>query len=267
MKREHIGSALEALRGIISFVMHLQHKQIEMFQRDGFLLLKNFATADELDVLKQVALTHAKLSAEPIETEAQYNLNTTSVPTIRRLRQLYDRDKTFALWMTLPRIRPALQQLLGDEVCLTLAHHNSLMTKMPHTSTQSDWHQDKRYWHFDNDNLISVWLALDEENKDNGVLEFIPGSHTATFSPHAFDARGFFRSDLQDNRVWIDKRTSFDLHGGDVILFHCKTLHRADKNSSDEAKLSIVYTVHGKKTHALKNSRSAAYSTIVLPKI
>jgi phytanoyl-CoA hydroxylase len=34
---------------------------------------------------------------------------------------------------------------------------------MPETSTQTCWHQDIRYLHFEKNNLISVWLADGEE--------------------------------------------------------------------------------------------------------
>jgi len=51
---------------------------------------------------------------------------------------------------------------------------------------------------------------------------------------------------------------------GDVLIFHSKLLHRADKNSTDKPKISFVYTVKGALTEALKDSRSASYKEIFL---
>ena len=57
--------------------------------------------------------------------------------TVRRLRQVYDREEVFRTWMTYDKIRPILKQILNDTPVLTLAHHNSIMTKLPHESTRT----------------------------------------------------------------------------------------------------------------------------------
>ena len=37
------------------------------------------------------------------------------------------------------------------------------MTKAKTYSSATLWHQDNRYWSFEEENLISVWLALGDE--------------------------------------------------------------------------------------------------------
>ncbi len=138
------------------------------------------------------------------------------------------------------------------------------MTKMPKESTQTRWHQDIRYWSFSNSNLVSVWLALGEENSQNGALEFIPKSHNMKFNTYQFDEKEYFRDDLKENMSLINTKKSINLSKGDVLIFHSKLLHRADKNSTDKPKISFVYTVKGALTEALKDSRSASYKEIFL---
>jgi len=110
---------------------------------------------------------------------------------LRRLRQAYNRDIIFKNWMENREIRPILEQILDDKVVITTAHHNSIMTKMPKESTQTRWHQDIRYWSFSNSNLVSIWLALGEENSQNGALEFIPKSHNMKFNTYQFDEKEY----------------------------------------------------------------------------
>jgi phytanoyl-CoA hydroxylase len=138
------------------------------------------------------------------------------------------------------------------------------MTKMPHESTQTRWHQDRRYWSFSDDNLVSVWLALDEEYTKNGVLEFIPGSHKMQFDEKQFDEKEYFSETFEANQEIIAKKVSTQLHRGDVVIFHSLLLHRADKNSTDRAKISFVYTVKGLKTEAILETRSSKFSEIPL---
>jgi phytanoyl-CoA hydroxylase len=236
--------------------MQLNQEQLQSFHQNGFLLLKNFATPQMCDAILHKAKEHLALKQAPIETEQEYMHLDESKTTVRRLRQVYKRELIFKQWMTNKDIRPILKQVLNDTPVLTLAHHNSIMTKMPHESTRTFWHQDIRYWNFENDNLVSVWLALDDEFLENGLLEFIPGSHKLTFQKEQFDTASNFLDNHPKNEALIKKKVHTNLKKGDVVLFHCKTLHHANKNSTNNAKISFVYTVRGFNNHPIKNTRS-----------
>ena len=259
--------------------MQLTSEQLKQFQQDGFLLLPQFAETALCDTIKDIAKAHLKHKVPPIETETEYVGKSKEERkrisdghseqfeeriTVRRLRQVYHRDIVFKQWMQSDKIRPILKQILGENPTITIAHHNSIMTKMPHTSTETSWHQDFRYWNFENDNLVSVWLALDEENGENGVLEFIPGSHTMEFEASSFDEKEYFSESMLKNKPLISTKVSYPLQKGDVVLFHCKLLHRANKNSTDRAKISFVYTVKGASNRAIEGSRSVEYAEVKL---
>lgn len=236
--------------------MQLNQEQIEDFQQNGFLVLRNFAPKALCEAILEKARKHLDEKIAPIESEQEYLEVKNDDITVRRLRQVYQREAIFQEWMTNSEIRPILKQLLNDTPALTLAHHNSIMTKMPKESTRTFWHQDRRYWNFENDNLISVWLALGEEYLENGLLEFIPASHTMTFSKEQFDSKSNFLDEHPLNKQLIETKVHTNLHQGDVVLFHCKTLHHANKNNTNEPKISFVYTVKAKSTLPIKNTRS-----------
>jgi len=161
-------------------------------------------------------------------------------------------------------IRPILRDLLNDTPVIVTAHHNSIMTKMPHLGTETKWHRDRRYWHYTDDNLISIWLALGEENSNNGVLEFIPGSHRFEFSTECFDEKEYFVGDQECGRSIVSGKVSRNLSKGDVVIFHSRLLHRANANVTNSPKISFVYTVKGLHTAPLQHTRSAKYREIVL---
>ncbi|SFV65082.1 Phytanoyl-CoA dioxygenase [hydrothermal vent metagenome] len=259
--------------------MTLTEEQLQAFEENGFLLLPEFADHELCNTIKDIAKAHLKHKVPPIETETEYvgkskeerkyitdgkaHLAEGHI-TVRRLRQVYHRDIVFKHWMENKKIRPVLKQVLGEAPVITIAHHNSIMTKMPHTSTETRWHQDFRYWSFENDNLVSVWLALDEESSDNGVLEFIPGSHRMSFDLSQFDKKEYFSDTLPQNGEIVAKKVSHPLRKGDVVLFHCKLLHRANRNMTDEPKISFVYTVKGCSNKAIEGTRSTAYEEVPL---
>jgi len=248
---------------VISFrTMKLTDEQIAEFETNGFLLLKKFAEPELCDAIYEKAKEHLHKHIEPIESEEEYQSDilgeaaSPSSSTIRRLRQVYDREDVFRGWMTNNKIRPILEQLLGEHPYLLLAHHNSIMTKLPHKSSVTTWHQDIRYWHYENDELLSVWLSLGDEFLENGLLEFIPGSHKMHLDAKLFDERSSFREDLEKNKAIISKRVHYNLEKGDIVLFHAKTLHYAHQNETDRAKISFVYSLRSASNHPLKNTRS-----------
>ena len=260
--------------------MILSNEQLQQFNQDGFLILRDFADKNKCDAILDIAKVHLKHKIDPIETEVgyddkskEYRTDVTnysakeSGTTVRRLRQVYSRDILFKEWMEDEKIRPVLQQILNDQVVITTSHHNSIMTKMPHRSTQTRWHQDRRYWRYSDDNLVSIWLALDDEYSENGVLEFIPGSHRMHFEPKQFDEKEYFSEIFDKNISIINKKVSTTLQKGDVVLFHSLLLHRANKNDTDKAKISFVYTVKGASTKVIAGTRSAEYPEIVLERI
>jgi len=260
--------------------MTLTEGQLELFNKDGFIVLRSFVEVSHCNDILDEAKKHLEKKIEPIETEIGYDSRDKKYRTsvtdysshakeehviVRRLRQVYSRASVFKIWMEDIKIRPILQQILGDQVVLTTAHHNSIMTKMPYYSTNTRWHQDRRYWQYSDDNLVSIWLALDSETSENGVLEFIPGSHKMNFSIEQFDEKEYLSETNIHNQKLIAHKVSTDLQKGDVVIFHSLLLHRANHNSTDKPKIAFVYTVKGSKTEAKKGSRSAEFLEIKLP--
>ena len=223
--------------------MNLTDNQKNEFQENGFLIIKGFAKKNICDGILKQAQKELDEKIAPYETEQEYYNEVESSVTLRRLRQVYQRNDLFKAWMKNQEILPILEDLLQDKVVLTLAHHNSIMTKQAKISTVTFWHQDRRYWNFKNDDLISVWLCLDDEYLENGLLEFIPGSHKLNFEKDQFDKNSNFLDEHPKNKELIKKRVHQNLYKGDVVLFHCKTLHHASKNMSNKNKISFVYTV------------------------
>lgn len=251
--------------------MTLSNEELEQFNHDGFIVLRNFLDAKSCDDIYQKAIYHLENKVEPVELELEYHSSSKddrkntidydskgSQGSIRRLRQVYSREEEFKNWMENREIRPVLQQILDDQVVVVTAHHNSIMTKLPNSSTQTKWHQDRRYWNYSDNNLISIWLALGTECCENGVLEFIPKSHKLKFNASQFDSKDYF-IDNDYNRDIIDSKVSTNLCQGDIVIFHSLLLHSANMNVTSEPKISFVYTVKGSKTIAKPNTRSSSF--------
>jgi phytanoyl-CoA hydroxylase len=132
------------------------------------------------------------------------------------------------------------------------------MTKHPLYGSLTGWHRDIRYWAFEREDLVSVWIALGAEEVDNGALWLVPGSHRMEIDADRFDEAKFLRADREDNAKIIRAAESPRLAPGDAVFFHCNTLHSAGRNQSDAVKFSLVYTYHGASNSPKQGTRSAS---------
>jgi len=245
--------------------------QIEQLRDRGYVTVPGFVPAEELTRLNDIARAQLAARASPLELEAdlQYpgappSRAAAGSETVRRLLDAYHRDPQFAGWATGPRVCEWMEAYFGEQVLMSLSHHNCLMTKHPLYGSMTGWHRDIRYWSFERENLVSVWLALGEETVENGALWLVPGSHKAAFDADRFDEAKFFRGDLADNASIISMAESPHLAPGDAVFFHCNTLHSAGKNLSRAVKFSLVYTYHGRSNAAKAGTRSASKPEIAL---
>jgi phytanoyl-CoA hydroxylase len=251
----------------------LSPQEAAFFQERGYVIVKGLIPDSERKVMVDVTTDGLQHEIPPVEFEAdvRYPGAPTSVEslggrTVRRLKQAYSRHPVFGEWMASPAVAGRLQQLFdGRRVYMPLAHHNCVMTKQPRFSSDTLWHQDIRYWSYRRPELISLWLALGSERPENGCLWVIPGSHRQEFSSRQFDEALFFRTDLDENQAQIDSRVAVDLDPGDVLFFHCLTLHAASKNSTNQSKFAAVFTFRPEDNPPQPGSRSAAAPELLLP--
>ena len=243
----------------------------ESFQQNGYLLLPQFAAPELVDHMLETTLHDREQSVEPVEFEsdlkypgAPSNRTANGGTTIRRLQQAHSRDVSFTEWVNSPRLRLLLKELLGPEIVCPLAHHNCIMTKEPQFSSDTGWHQDIRYWSFERPELVSVWLALGKESLENGCLQVVPGSHLMKFDRDRFDDELFFRQDVSANKDVLSQSIPIELNKGDVLVFHCKTLHAATRNHTDATKYSVVFTFRSIDNPPLPGTRSSSLPEFLL---
>lgn len=245
--------------------------QVATLREQGFVVARQFASPATVKALHTEAQQQLAQAVAPLEYEAdlQYpgapsSRQAQGGATVRRLLNAYDRGPLFQAWSTTPAVANWLRTYFADTPVLSTVHHNCVMTKHPAYGSLTGWHQDIRYWSFTDDDLVSTWLALGPETADNGGLFFLPGSHAAPFSAEQFDEQKFFRANIPENQSWINRAVCPDLEPGDVVFFHCRTLHAARQNSSTQVKLSVVHTYYPQTCAPLPQTRSASLPGVPL---
>jgi phytanoyl-CoA hydroxylase len=248
--------------------------ELEQFRRDGYVISRGLVDEPLRRQMLAAALDDLQRERGPVEFEtdlqfpgAPTSLDAEGGRTIRRLRQAHSRHFAFTDFLRQRELVTRLGQLIGPDVVMPLAHHNCIMTKQPRFSSDTGWHQDIRYWSYDRPELISVWTALTTEQPGNGCLRLIPGSHTIVFDHTRLDDDLFLRTDVPDNRQLIGTAVTAELDPGDVLFFHCRTMHAADRNGTDESKLSVVFTFRPADNRPTPGTRSASLPELLIPAV
>ncbi len=244
--------------------------RVAAFQRDGYVVIPALCPEALCDALRTEveASLHPVLGPAEFEADVGYpgappHREATGGDTPRRLLHAYTRFPVLRPWLTGDSVRDHLRLMLNSEaIALSQCHHNCIMTKYPAYSSITRWHQDVRYWSFQRPDLVSLWVALGDEHLENGALRVIPGTHNQTFAAEQLDEELFLRAETSENRQLIERAVTVELSRGDVLFFHCRTLHAAGENRTDIVKLSGVFTYHDQANKPLPGTRSAQYPSI-----
>lgn len=249
----------------------LSSAQRQDFLADGYLVLPQFELPAFCASVIALAKRELEQHAAPIEYEAdvQYpgapaSHSAEGGKTARRLLGAYGRDPLLANWATHARLSDALHQLLEGDVYLSQSHHNCIMTKHPAYSSRTGWHRDSRYWNFARPALISAWLALGDEQPENGCLWVIPGSQGRMIQSAQLDDQQFLRTDLAANQDILNNAKPIPLQQGDLLLFHSNLFHAAGRNTTTSTKYSLVFTYRGADNPPTPGTRSSSLPEILL---
>ncbi len=247
--------------------------ELARFQRDGYLIVRGIvdpSTIEQMSAYVDEALSPLMAPVE-FEVDVKYpgapiDRDAPGGATPRRLFNAYTRDRVFRDWARSPAITKRVGRLLNSQhIVLSQNHHNCIMTKHPGYSSATSWHQDIRYWSFDQPRLVNAWLAIGEETVENGCMSVLPGSQKLNLDRGRFDSELFLRTDIEENQELLATQIPLSLQSGDVLFFDCKVFHAAGRNTTQQVKKSLVFTYHDINNHPIPDTRSNNAPGIAIP--
>ena len=141
--------------------------------------------------------------------------------------------------LTHPKLVGYVADLLGDDVVAWGSH---FFCKMPGDGKEVAWHQDASYWPLSPSKAVTVWLAIDDADLENGCMKFIAGSQTSghlTYresSPEDHSVLGqTVENPEQYGEVVID-----DLKAGQISIHSDLLLHGSDANNSTRRRCGLT---------------------------
>ena len=147
--------------------------------------------------------------------------------------------KLRGIWETMyaePLLR-AVRDLLGDDVVAWATHY---FCKLPGDGKAVSFHQDASYWGLTPAKTVTVWLALDDTDEDNGAMQFLPGSHKVGHIPWKESSEESVLNQQIKDISMFDKPFSNNLKAGEYSLHSSLLVHGSPKNQSSRRRCGLT---------------------------
>ena len=237
----------------------LTPEQIDQYNQDGYLIVRNFLNADEVEKLYHVAIDDSAMSKNAI------NVNDSTGKRSKLSLWYKPGDDTYGLLTRSQQLVDSTNALLDGDT--PVCHfHSKLMQKEPRVGGAWEWHQDYGYWYKNEfllpDQMMSVMVAITDANEANGCLQVIKGSHKMGRVEHGFSGEQVGASQRYvDLSLKTMERIFVELKAGDVLFFHSNILHRSEANLSDKPRWSMI-SCYNRQANIGYNDSASSMSSI-----
>ncbi len=200
---------------------------IEAFRRDGFVVVPDLLSPQELDrfgaSVDAAVARRTEAGLRPLSERSRYEQSFLQV--VNLWEDFPDvRELTFH-----PRVTRTAARLLGVE-CLRLWHDQALY-KEP-GGRETDPHQDQPYWPITETRTITAWIPFGPIDDEIGPMGYLPGSHRRGLRKFVNIFFGEAPDLLADPKLEGLEPVFPKVPGGAIAFHHGLTVHLAKPNRS-----------------------------------
>jgi len=218
----------------------LSEGQANQFARDGFLVLDNVFSTEEIAALQKSA---GRLLADPSALEAETLISERGTNEVRSIFMIHRQSRALARLAADERLAGVARFLLGDDVYI---HQSRLNYKPGFVGKEFYWHSDFETWHVEDGmpkmRALSMSILFSANTMLNGPLMLIPGSHQKYITCVGETPDNHYLESLKKQEYGVPDEDSLALlaaeHGivapvgeaGTVVIFDCNAMHGSNGN-------------------------------------
>ena len=232
--------------------MRLTASQLEAYERDGFVVLPELFSEEEVRHMKSELRRIQKTDTDHLVREKNggiaktiYKVHETESPTA---------SAVFHSAVRSPRLLEPAQQLIDDTQLYV--YHTKCNLKTAIDGSVWQWHQDFGTWHIDGvkePQMTTALVMLDEPTEMGGCLYFIPGSHKLGSLDPVFDEATGYRFYVVPKPTMLEilssHRKAVPIVGraGTVVFFDANIVHSSGHNLSGDDRWQVYVVYNGVK--------------------
>lgn len=239
----------------------LNAEQIERYRDNGFLMVPNLFSADEIAALFEEM---TQLEKDP-ELQGEGVVREPESGALRSMFRVHANSELIQRLSRDERLLNIARHILDDEVYI---HQSRINYKPAFQGRDFQWHSDFETWHSEDGmprmRALSMSLLLTENNEFNGPLQLIAGSHHAFVSCTGETPEDNYKQSLRHQTIGVPDELYLKLltdrgslaapkgPAGSVLLFDCNTLHGSPSNISPYPR-SNVFLVYNALSNAVED--------------
>jgi ectoine hydroxylase-related dioxygenase (phytanoyl-CoA dioxygenase family) len=223
----------------------LSDEQVKFFHEQGYLAGVRLLTDDQVEQLRGELAALADPAHPGNKLFYEFNSNESADPA----RVLFH---ALGAW----RVSPGFHDILWNPAFLVPASqlldgavrfwHDQLFCKPSHHGGVVAWHQDYSYWTRTQPMAhLTCWIGLDDATRDNGCLQYIPGSHRWQLLPVTGLAGDMnaIQTVLSPAQRQQFAPVAIELRKGECAFHHPLMVHGSFENSTDRPRRATVINV------------------------
>jgi ectoine hydroxylase len=223
--------------------MRLTREQLDQFHTEGWLLLPELFTPEEVDLLRR--------EAEAIYAQERPEVWREKSGAPRTAFAAHTYNEAFRLLGAHPRMIEPVEQVFGEKVYM---HQYKINAKSAFTGAVWQWHQDYGTWKRDDGmpepRAMNISVFLDEVMHINGPLMLVPRSQ------HAGDLAASHDRETTSYPLWtLDEDTVTRLvrqggivapigKPGSMLMFHGNLVHGSAGNITPYPRKIVYLTLN-----------------------
>jgi ectoine hydroxylase-related dioxygenase (phytanoyl-CoA dioxygenase family) len=241
-----VGTMFNPQRNSAPGCFRLSEDQVNFFHEHGYVTGVRILIDEQIEILrKELAdLTDPKHPAHELFYEYHSNESLAADHILFHALGAWRITAGFHDLLWNPAFTIPASQLLGGRVRFW---HDQLFCKPAHHGGVVAWHQDYSYWTRTQPLAhLTCWIALDDSTRENGCLQYIPGSHRWADLPItglAGDMQAIYAVLDAEQRRQFDAAVAVELKKGEASFHHPRLVHGSFANHSNRARRATVVNV------------------------
>jgi len=225
----------------------LTQEEIDFYWSNGYLLVKDAITAEQLaalvadfDVWTEESRRHTEPYGETLANRPRFDMapeHTAEAPRLRRVASPVEVSDTYLDVMRDNKALDAVAQLIGPNVEF---NNSKINAKQPGSSTEVKYHQDFMFQPHSNEDLITCLFFMDDVTLENGPLNVVPGTHRGELWDHWHDGVYTGAVSAEVEAAYVGDAVPVYGPAGAACLMHTRLLHGSAPNSSEHPRTLLI---------------------------
>jgi phytanoyl-CoA hydroxylase len=204
-------------------------QRLKIFKEDGFVAVPEFCNPVELSSIESALAHFIDFRISQLPPEEVFYEDKANSDSLKQIQRMDDHDDFFGAFFT-EKPQALAVELLGEPV---IGKNLQYFNKPPGIGQATPAHQDGHYFMLQPCHAVTMWMALDNVDEENGCVRYLRGSHLDGMRPHErTQTLGFSQGIVNFGDNETREEVPCPAKPGDLLAHHALTIHRADANAS-----------------------------------